>query len=1052
MKLLSGTAIFLFILCIPFIIWFFQDDTTLQVAVIDKTVPEENYREHQSIHWLLNHYQYTQSDGSAYDYTSDYYGFQPDDEAESYEIAELPADYSGTDLIYAADTYGVHREDLAWTSDEEEEDEESSLIYGGWEEEEWQAVEQAVRSTNTDLVMEFNTFASPTSADIRNDILELLDLEWDGWTGRFFHDLSTEAGEVSSWMVERYESNNETWDYSGSGFAFVQEFNEEVAVLPSSDTYFEDEDITVSFTERGQEMFSLEESTAFAYWFDIVTPRNEEQVLGSYDWDLTEEGEDLLASHDIPAEFPAVLHKEESGSDIYYFAGDFSDIEDTPRFHQYTGYAALTSMFRPEFLFPDSSFFWGTVRPMLDVIFAEAAREDEPLEPSRVQALENDLSYPSRMQEDDMEIFEDGEWKTLPIKGVNLGMAKPGHFPGDAAITRDEYRRWFEMIGEMNVNTIRNYTLHPPAFYEEFLAYNEQAEDPIYLMHGVWIDEYPLEETLDAFTPSIVEEFDGEIQMLVDVIHGDASVEPEQGHASGEYHADISPYVTAWIIGIEWYPVMVDNMLQEYPDLGDYEGDYVYTEGAAPMEYWLAERLDKLFTYEKEEYSSMRPLSFTNWVTTDNLDHPAEPSEEEDMAEVNPNHIFMAQEAEETGTFASYHVYPYYPDFLNLEEDYLEYEDHLGNPNSYAGYLNDLQASHNMPVLIAEFGIPASRGKTHSNPYGWDQGFISETEQGEIVSYLYEAMKAEGFMGGLVFTWQDEWFKRTWNTMDYDNPYRRPFWSNAQTNEQQFGLLSFDRHKVRVNGEDDWTEGIALAENAEGPLHSLEADHDERYLYLKVEGDLEAGDELTTYFSIRPDEGISVGDIEADFRLTLEEEEGELEIAGDYDTFFFDYGNDVTSADLIPEIPELENVFHPIRLALNKEITRPDTGEIIEFEYEETGIFRHGIADPDHEDYDSLNDYVMNTDDGMIEIRIPWMLLNAKDPSLKEFTGDIWNEGLEDSITIDEIAIASELRRDGEAADTLQPEEGYSWENWEEPEYEERLKQSYYILQETFAE
>ena len=35
--------------------------------------------------------------------------------------------------------------------------------------------------------------------------------------------------------------------------------------------------------------------------------------------------------------------------------------------------------------------------------------------------------------------------------------------------------------------------------------------------------------------------------------------------------------------------------------------------------------------------------------------------------------------------------------------------------------------------------------------------------------------------------------------MDYDNPDRRPYWSNAQTGEQQFGLLSFDRHKVKVD-------------------------------------------------------------------------------------------------------------------------------------------------------------------------------------------------------------------------------------------------------------
>ncbi|MRH43354.1 hypothetical protein GH741_11760 [Aquibacillus halophilus] len=53
----------------------------------------------------------------------------------------------------------------------------------------------------------------------------------------------------------------------------------------------------------------------------------------------------------------------------------------------------------------------------------------------------------------------------MTIKGVNIGMAKPGHFPGEVAITEEEYYRWFKLIGEMNANTIRVYTIHPPGFY-----------------------------------------------------------------------------------------------------------------------------------------------------------------------------------------------------------------------------------------------------------------------------------------------------------------------------------------------------------------------------------------------------------------------------------------------------------------------------------------------------------------------------------------------------------------------------------------------------------
>ncbi len=114
-----------------------------------------------------------------------------------------------------------------------------------------------------------------------------------------------------------------------------------------------------------------------------------------------------------------------------------------------------------------------------------------------------------------------------------------------------------------------------------------------------------------------------------------------------------------------------------------------------------------------------------------------------------------------------------------------------------------------MPVLVAEFGVPSSRGMTHVNVDGMNQGFLSETEQGQMDTRLFQSIVSEGYAGGLLFTWQDEWFKRTWNTMDLDNSNRRPYWNNQQTNEQHFGLLSFDPGKkesaIIVDGESiDW--------------------------------------------------------------------------------------------------------------------------------------------------------------------------------------------------------------------------------------------------------
>ncbi|GGF26742.1 hypothetical protein GCM10010954_27230 [Halobacillus andaensis] len=678
------------------------------------------------------------------------------------------------------------------------------------------------------------------------------------------------------------------------------------------------------------------------------------------------------------------------------------------------------------------------------------------------QANANNLSYPSRIQDNQMEVYQDGEWKSITIKGVNMGMAKPGTFPGEAGIQLEEYERWLKQIGEMNANAIRIYTLHPPEFYKALAEYNKKAEEPIYLLHGVWIDEEPLEEKRDAFDTDITQTFQQEMKKIVDVIHGEANIPEERGHASGTYKHDVSPYVIGWVIGIEWYPYLVDKMDKDYPNIEEYEGDYTYTENANPMEHWMAQQLDVLMSYEVDMYNSMRPLSFTNWVSTDNLEQPAEPLEQEDLATIDPNHIKTRNDAEFIGMFASYHVYPYYPDFLNLEEKYIEFKDHRGEKNNYAGYLHDLNESHDMPILIAEFGIPASRGLTHRNPFGWNQGFISETEQGDIVKRLYEDILQEEMLGGLIFTWQDEWFKRTWNTMDYDNPDRRPFWSNAQTNEQQFGLLSFDRHKVKLNGKDDWEEGETLFEKNEGLLRKVMMDHDERYLYLKthfskLDEPFWHKHDYEVYFSLRSGKGIPIPSSPkhaADYRLTLSDhQQAKIEVAGDYDPFFYSYAKNGIEATKA-EVENKAETYHPIRLALNKEIMRPDTKEIIPFESYETGKLRFGIGDPSYRNYDSLADYYYSKETNILEIRIPWMLLNARDPSQKEFIGDLWEDGIEASMTIDGIDVHPLLVQNGRVIDEFSNStpSSYNWEPWDLPKHRERLKQSYEVIQELFSQ
>jgi len=175
---------------LPIFLWFLEDDKQLSIAVIDKTVPNETYREHKGIIWLLNHLKYSKKDKSPYSLVNDYYGFIPDDKQKSYKVSKLPNDYSNYDVIYIADTYGVYEQDLPWY-EQDRRGARSEKIHGGLTEEEWGAiVNRLSQNEKSLLVAEYNTFASPTNEEVRKKVADFLGLNWSGWTGRYFQELT----------------------------------------------------------------------------------------------------------------------------------------------------------------------------------------------------------------------------------------------------------------------------------------------------------------------------------------------------------------------------------------------------------------------------------------------------------------------------------------------------------------------------------------------------------------------------------------------------------------------------------------------------------------------------------------------------------------------------------------------------------------------------------------------------------------------------------------------------------------------------------------------
>ena len=206
-------------------------------------------------------------------------------------------------------------------------------------------------------------------------------------------------------------------------------------------------------------------------------------------------------------------------------------------------------------------------------------------------------------------------------------------------------------------------------FYEAFYEFNKDNPDPLYLIHGVWIDDYAQNSHMDAYDPAYLGRFKEDARTVVDVIHGQRWIELgrlffffRNGHVHEGHLA----------MGARLHPGR--RMGGAYRHLtpiartrawGTYHGSYVSsTSEASAFEIMLAQVGDDLMGYESKRYKQQRLLAFSNWPTTDPMSYPL-PLQLffEKYSQVDVENI-VAEETVVSGMFASYHVYPYYPDYL----------------------------------------------------------------------------------------------------------------------------------------------------------------------------------------------------------------------------------------------------------------------------------------------------------------------------------------------------------------------------------------------------
>jgi len=691
--------------------------------------------------------------------------------------------------------------------------------------------------------------------------------------------------------------------------------------------------------------------------------------------------------------------------------------------------------------------FWKLFVPVVSRAVRAAAagskREPAPLPaPAETGAV-------SRIRGKRMELRSDGGWQPITIKGVNLGLALPNKWftemPRDPLL----YRRWLGMIADMNANAVRLYTLAPPEFYRAFADFNRASERKIYLLQEIWPDEAVPDH--DYLADAYSEAYLREIRLAVDAVHGKADIPERRGRAWGAYAADASPWTIAYLIGREMEPEEIEATNRRHAGW-TYSGKYVSAPRGMPAEAWIARNCDQAAAYEAERYGRQTPTAAVGWPILDPVSHDSEWNEKGDKKlEFNDRAVFDIDRIEtgpdnEAGFFGAFHIYPNYPDFMNNEKSYDDYRDDEGRLR-YGGYLREFARSATKhPLLVAEFGLANGMATAHVSPDGYDHGGLSEQEAAAGLPRLYEAILREGYIGGVVFEWIDEWAKKTWTTEATMRPYdAQVHWRNLIDPEQNYGLIAMEAREPRAPIAERKSSGAVAGAKAYANTDFLYLEFDfGAKAFLGGGGRLLVG--LDTYDRSRgqfayPGDGAERAPSGMEFLVEVEDGRARLLATPDYNAGEYRFASRART----------DGRFEAIEPIVNKARVRKD-GSAVPAVRAERLIMRFGDFD------DPVAD--VRVEDASLTLRLPWNALSVGNPldltvldDGRAFTYFPGRDELETTRS-DGIGVSALLLSGGKAearfpdgkAPWIVPPPVLNTENWRE-----RPKAAYYGMRDEFA-
>ena len=351
-------------------IWLLKPSLPIDMLLIDKTVSDTEKNEHASFTWLINNLKVVRtSDRSLYS-LEDYYGFFPH-ENEKFSISDFEKlDTNALALlakrnqwIYITDSYGVYSNE--WYKHQQV-SERSNLIYGGLTERELRILEM-MKEQHKLILAEFNCIGSPTKRSVRKGFEELFNIQWTGWIGRYFDNLTSENTDIPKWLINNYKQQHQNnWPFKKSGIAFVNE-NDQIEILE------EGNDLntalpTIYTDQEHRKEFGVPEKIAYPYWFDIMQTDHMNDPVSLYHINTTSRGDSILDKNGILKTFPAVIQYRGDTYTFYYFAGDFADNHISKKLSHYSGIAFMKSMLSSFQEGDREDFYWNYYYPLMSEI------------------------------------------------------------------------------------------------------------------------------------------------------------------------------------------------------------------------------------------------------------------------------------------------------------------------------------------------------------------------------------------------------------------------------------------------------------------------------------------------------------------------------------------------------------------------------------------------------------------------------------------------------------------------------------------------------------